>query len=73
MLPVFKFSVSFDEGYETHTIKRFIQVKDITEHYGIPKASIYKLINNKMDYEYSIWKDFIIKRINEPAYLLLEF
>jgi len=72
MLPVFKFSVIFNKDGEIAT-KRFRQVKDITEVYGIPKASIYKLINKKMDYEYSIWKDYIIERINEPAYKLLEY
>tara|TARA_R110000772_G_scaffold253144_1_gene368707 strand:- start:168 stop:386 length:219 start_codon:yes stop_codon:yes gene_type:complete len=69
MLPMFKFQVEF-LGEE---IRRFKQVKDITEYYGIPKPSIFLCINGKIDYVNGKWAGFKIFQILEPAYELLEY
>ena len=75
----FKFKVKIDnemekrEDHEGRTIKRFRYTKDITELYGIPRPSIYKIINGNMDYKYGKWNGIKIVHINEPAFEKKDF
>tara|TARA_R110000787_G_scaffold110464_2_gene219140 strand:- start:946 stop:1176 length:231 start_codon:yes stop_codon:yes gene_type:complete len=70
----FKFRVErLDEETDELEIKRYRYTHQITKEYGIPRPSIYKILNGKMDYVYGKWNGFMIFNIDEPAFSKTEF
>tara|TARA_R110000823_G_scaffold58633_1_gene141124 strand:- start:1895 stop:2146 length:252 start_codon:yes stop_codon:yes gene_type:complete len=63
----------FSEEDDKDLVKRFRYTKEITEKYGIPRPSIYKIISGKMDERYGKWRGMKITHIDEAAFIKREF
>ena len=57
-----------EEGEEKIEITYFKEQKDLTQKFGIPKASVYLMIRYGDDHKMSKWKNFFISKCREPAY-----
>ena len=72
--------VSFYNFKLTHTKDgeqkefKYRMTQNITKQWGIPRASIYLLLNNKDNSKKIVkWREFQIARIHEPACKIVYF